>query len=127
MIYYSLIYPFLLYGIPIWGNADDVHLKSIFTIQKKVVRLISNKDYYFGNTFNREPSAPLFIDLKILSIYDIFNVETLKFVYDSLTKSNPTQFHNYFTYPSNSYNTAAKKKARLCHFFLKLVPIIFFN
>ena len=113
MIYYSLIYPFLLYGIPIWGNADDVHLKSIFTIQKKVVRLISNKDNYIGDTYNREPSAPLFKNLNILSIYDIFNVETLKFVYDSLTKANPTQFHNYFIYPTNSYNTAANRNNNL--------------
>ena len=36
MIYYSLIYPYLIYGIPIWGNADNVHLNSIFTIQKKL-------------------------------------------------------------------------------------------
>ena len=113
MIYYSLIYPFLLYGAPIWGNADDVHLKSIFTIQKKAVRLISNKDDYIGDSFIKEPSAPLFNNLNILSIYDIFNVETLKFVFDSLTKTNPTQFHNYFFYPTHLHNTAANRNLNL--------------
>ena len=113
MIYNTLVYPFLLYGIPIWGNADNVHLKSILTIQIKAVRLISNKDSYIGDTFVKEPSAPLFKNLKVLTIYDIYNVETLKFVYDSLKKTNPTQFHDYYCYPPNLCNTAANRNNNL--------------
>ena len=86
MLYNSLIYPHLLYGVPIWGNADDVHLKTLLTIQKKAVRIISNKDNYIAtifklpgeldicwriDTFIKEPSAPLFKNLKILTIHDI--------------------------------------------------------
>ena len=95
MIYNSLIHPFLLYGIPIWGNADNVHLKSIFITQKKAVRIISNKLGFLDDTFVREHSAPLFKELKLMNIYDIFKVEALKFVYDSLNKNNPSQFHSY--------------------------------
>ena len=51
MIYNSLIYPFLLYGVPIWGNAD---LRSIFVTQKKAVRIISNKMGFLENSFVRE-------------------------------------------------------------------------
>ena len=43
MIYYSLIYPHLLYAIPIWGNSDQTHIKPLFILQKKAVRLILNK------------------------------------------------------------------------------------
>ena len=128
MLYNSLIYPHLLYGVPIWGNADDVHLKTLLTIQKKAVRIISNKDYYIAtifqlpgelnifwsiDTYIKEPSAPLFKNLKILTIYDIFKAETLKFVYDSLKKTNPTQFHKYFNYAPNLHNTAANRNNNL--------------
>ena len=43
MIYYSLIYPHLLYAIPIWGNSDQAHIKPLFILQKKALRLIMNK------------------------------------------------------------------------------------
>ena len=52
MLYNSLIYPHLLYGVPIWGNADDVHLKTLLTIQKKAVRIISNKDNSIAQYLN---------------------------------------------------------------------------
>ena len=39
MIYYSLIYPHLLYGIPIWGNADNIHINPLLLLQKRAVRL----------------------------------------------------------------------------------------
>ena len=34
-IYNSLIYPFILYRVPIWGNADEVHTEPIHKTQKK--------------------------------------------------------------------------------------------
>ena len=46
MIYYSLIYPFLIYAIPVWGVAYKVHLNKIHILQKKVVRLILFEDGY---------------------------------------------------------------------------------
>ena len=107
-IYNSLIYPYILYGIPIWGNADNVHLKPIYTIQKKAVRIISNKDYYVENTYLREHSTPLFNNLRLLKIYDVFKVEALKFVFDSLNKTNPNQFHEYFSFHTfRNVNTAS--------------------
>ena len=68
MIYYSLIYPFLIYATPIWGNTHDIHLSPIHKLQKKVVRLVT-----FNDSYIKPPSAPLFNLLNILTIYDIFN------------------------------------------------------
>ena len=102
MIYHSLIYPHLLYGIPIWGNADDVHIDPLFKLQKKAVRLIANKErnihtifklprdpelpddpvtYWYVDTFEKVPSEPIFNELKILKIHDIFKLITLKKLY----------------------------------------------
>ena len=112
-IYNSLIYPFILYGVPIWGNADELHIEPIHKIQKKAVRIISNKVGFIANTFAREHSAPLFKELKLLNIYDIYKVEALKFVYDSLHKNNPPQFHTFYSYPTNQTSTAANRESNL--------------
>ena len=58
MIYYSLIYPHLLYGIPIWGNADDIHINPLLILQKKAVRLIMNKQRNI-HTIYKLPGEPI--------------------------------------------------------------------
>ena len=72
-----------------------------------------NKDGYIANTFAKEHSAPLFKELKLLNIFDIYKVEALKFVYDSLYKTNPPQFHSFYSYPINQINTAANRSHNL--------------
>ena len=147
MIYYSLIYPHLLYGIPIWGNADNIHLNPLLILQKKAVRLILNKHrniqtifelprstvrlilhndnnilidlpndpvmYWYVDTFVKVPSDPLFKKLGILKVHDIYNLTTIKFVYESLNKLNPNQFHTYYNYPTGIQNTAANRDKNL--------------
>ena len=128
MIYYSLIYPHLLYGIPVWGNADNVNINSLLVLQKRAVRTILNKYnnihtvfklpgnpdmYWLIDTFVKVSSSPIFKSLNILKVQDIFNTETLKFVYDSVNKSNPSQFHEYFHYSTNLHNTAANRNGNL--------------
>ena len=51
MKYYSLLYPHLFYGIPIWGNADETHLNSLIKLQKKAIRLICNEHNNIQTTF----------------------------------------------------------------------------
>ena len=106
MIYYSLIYPHLLYGIPIWRNAFDTHINQILNQQKKAVRIIQNKHrsiciqyelpettvrqndllidipsdppmYWYIDTFEKAHSEPIFKELKILKIHDIYKLTTL--------------------------------------------------
>ena len=38
-VYYAIIYPFLLYGITIWGSASNILLIPLHILQKKFVRL----------------------------------------------------------------------------------------
>ena len=64
-LYYTLIYPYLCYCIELWGSSNSTALNSVFIVQKKVIRVINNLDY-FAST-NRS-----FSELKILKLYDIF-------------------------------------------------------
>ena len=42
------------------------------------------------------PSTPIFSDLKILKLYDLFDIKLLTFVYESVNMISPLIFHNYF-------------------------------
>ena len=44
-LYYSLVFPYLIYCNEIWGNASSVHLDPIIKIQKRCVRIITYSDY----------------------------------------------------------------------------------
>ena len=40
----SLVYPFLIYAIPIWGVACENIINPLYVLQKRVVRIITNKE-----------------------------------------------------------------------------------
>ena len=88
-LYNSLFSSFLQYGIIVWGLTYDTHIKPIYLLQKKVVRAIAFKSF-------TSPSTPIFSDLKILKLYDLFDLKLLIFVYESVNKISPFFFHNFF-------------------------------
>ena len=88
MMYYSLVYPFLIYALPVYGTADSIHLNKVHLLQKKVVRLVT-----FSDPLSH--SLPLFKELEILTISEVFKLETSKFVFESLNHTNPRQFHDF--------------------------------
>ena len=42
-VYYSLIYSHIVYGIQVWGSAGKTEIDKILVLQKRAIRLISNK------------------------------------------------------------------------------------
>ena len=74
VLYYSLIYPFLTYGIQVWGLTYPTYLKPVTTLQKRVVRLMTFSD-------PRSHSEPLLKSLRLLKFSDIIHLEILSFVY----------------------------------------------
>ena len=61
-LYYSFIYPYLIYCIESWGNAINCYLMQLYLIQKKVIRMIAFANY---NTL----SIDIFKNLNILPLY----------------------------------------------------------
>ena len=59
-LYFTFVYPYLIYCVEVWGNAYDKHLDPIIKIQKNSVRIITFSHYL-------EPTASLFKNLKILA------------------------------------------------------------
>ena len=88
-LYNSLFSSFLQYGIIVWGLTYEVHTNPIYFLQKKVVRAIAFKSF-------TSPSTPTFSELKILKLYDLFELKLLTFVYESVTMISPICFHKFF-------------------------------
>ena len=58
-LYYTFVFPYLIYCNEIWGSASAVHIKPLITLQKKCLRVITFSEYL-------APSKPLFDSLNIL-------------------------------------------------------------
>ena len=89
MLYYSIVYPHILYGIIIWGSTYTSHLNNLQLIQNKAVRAICSLNW-------REHVTPCFHRLKILKIKDVAKLEIAKFVHQSVNHSLPMYFQFYF-------------------------------
>ena len=44
-LYYTFVYPYLIYGVEIWGNACNVYLDPLVKLQKKCLRIITFSSY----------------------------------------------------------------------------------
>ena len=60
-LYYSYIYPYLIYCIEIWGISPQTHLTPLFLLQKKIVRIMTYSTFYTH-------TAPIFKELQILTV-----------------------------------------------------------
>ena len=74
MLYYSLIYSKLQYGILVWGTASKTHLRQLMVRLNNIVRII---------TFSRNCSrmSNLFKSLYLLKLTDIYKLELTKFIF----------------------------------------------
>ena len=93
-IYKTLILPHLNYGILLWGFNSD----QLFKLQKRLVRIIKLKKY-------NAHTDPLFKDLKILKIKDMFIQNELKFLFKLENNLLPQNISNFFNKNENTrYN-----------------------
>ena len=103
-LYYALIYPFLTYGVIIWGNTYKTTLQPIFILQNKAIRIITSSRF-------DEHSSPLFKSLEIIKFLDLVTFYLAIFMYKYHNQLLPPfyisffakigQIHNYNTRPSS--------------------------
>ena len=75
-LYYSFIYPYMLYCIGVWGSASKECMTSIYRLQKRAVRIIKSVP-------TRTESAPMFQSLELLSVFEIYMYKVMLFMYKS--------------------------------------------
>ena len=106
-IYYSIIYSHIVYAIQVWGSAGKIETDKIIVLQKRTIRLISNKDKRPVMPGHLASSNPMFFKLEILEVKDIFTLQISKFIYRCLNLDTPDNFHEWFKLNcvSHPYNT----------------------
>ena len=96
-IYNSLILPHCYYGILAWG----FEMNRIYKIQKASIRSITNSKY-------NAHTEPLFKQLKLLKVEDIFTIQQYKLYHKFISNNLPTYFNISIFTPytrSHTYNT----------------------
>jgi len=102
-LYYALAHSHFTYSIIAWGNSN---LKSLFTLQKRAIRLIHNTPYN-GHTDPRLKSSG------ILKIIDLFIYQSLIFMYDYLSSRLPSSFNGIFNSNCDRPNGRATRQSTL--------------
>ena len=95
-VYYALFYSHIVYAIEVWGLACEVYLKKIITLQKRVVRLMAYKDQFPFLPDPLFPSLPLFFELGLLNVKDVFLLQLSKFIHKCLNSNIICNFDNWF-------------------------------
>ena len=104
-LYYSFIYPYFLYGIEVWGSAYKTNINTLFKLQKRIVRLISNAKYLAS-------TAPLFEKHKLLNIFQLHIYKNQIYMFKFVNNKLPAIFNYMFVRNStvHSINTRQKDK-----------------
>lgn len=113
-IYYCLVYSHLSYGVEAWGSACKTETDELLILQKKAVRILTGNQYFqiYGQPAGPLPSAdPLFTQLEILKLYDIFQFGVAKFIYSVLCKTCPSVFFDWFTYTHDFHFHATRSSS----------------
>ena len=97
-LYYSFIFPHLIYCIDSWGCAHDVYLNSIFKLQKKALKIIKS----VPKTYE---TIKLFNELKLLNIYQLYHYFVAIFMFKYKANLLPSIFHDFFNINTTVYNT----------------------
>ena len=99
-IYRSLVFPYLQFGIALWGQAANIHMDKLLKLQKRVLRLTYFTDY-------KAHAVPLFIHSNNLPVNMIFIKSIMDIMHDVYNNVTPSKISNLFTFTSeiHTYNT----------------------
>ena len=112
-VYYSIIYPHLIYGIQVWGLAFKTELKNIETMQKRAVRMITFNDSFNIHGYGLCHSLPLFQQLEFLKISDIYKVQLSKFIHECENGHAPEQFNTWFAHNNEIHDHYTRSNVQI--------------
>ena len=96
-LYNGLILPHFTYCIEVWGNAAQIHMMSLFKLQKRCMRIIKSTSF-------KEHTLPIFKDLNILPMSLLYQHRLILFMFKYVKGLLPDIFDHLFT-RNNARNT----------------------
>ena len=105
-IYYTFIFPYLMYCIEVWGCAKSVHLSPLKLIQKKIVKVIT-----FSGILAL--TAPLFEHLNILPSDKLICHRIGLFMYKINHNIYPSVINEMYVQNDYSHNHNTRQNFRL--------------
>ena len=96
-LYYSLVYPYLIYCVSVWGSTYQSNLSRVSILQKKIIRIICKVSF-------DSHTDVLFKEHGILKFFDIYFYQIGKFMYLFKSGLLPNYFRNMFTLASQLHS-----------------------
>lgn len=100
ILYYSLVHPYLIYGIRLWGSCLKKYIHKLEVLQNRALRSMTNGKY-------NDPTSPMYKSMNILKLKDLFIHEQYMFMYSFVNKLLPDPLLNLYEYhyDVHMYNT----------------------
>lgn len=111
IVYYSLVQSHLQYGIIGWGGAAKSHLTSLEITQKKILKILLQKNVLY-------PTEQLFIDSQLLDLRQLYFVTVNiaqhknKSILNSFTHAYQTRQRSTFHIPPRIHKTIGQRSFR---------------
>jgi len=110
-LYFALVSPYLEYCNMVWAIGSNTALNQLFITQKRAIRVISNSRW-------NAHTAPLFKNLKILTILELNKLQIACFMYRVNRNLVPSFFVDMFCLNSNVHSHSTRQAnnyhIRLC-------------
>jgi len=106
-IYYTLVHPYLTYGILNWATTFNLHLKKLQVLQNKCLRIIEGW---------RIKLAPFYLKNEMLNFNQLLKFEIAKFMHRYWNGKLPDVFNDYFQLVKtiSSYSLRSLEKNDFC-------------
>ena len=106
MLYLTLVEPYINYCNIVWaGITPTNNLEKIFKVQKKYCRLITFSEF-------RAHSKPLFVNLNLLNVYEIYKYQLSCYMYRLRNGQLPDTYNFITNADVHSYDTRRKNDIR---------------
>ena len=107
-LYFSLFNSHLSYGLAVWGNANQLDIRKIKSLQKKAIKAIDS-------SLGKDNNDHLYFDLKILKFDEQLEFQLSSLMWDYDHNVLPTSLTNYFKRANliHNYKTRAASIGKL--------------
>ena len=106
-LYYTFVYPYLIYGVEIWGNACNAYIDPLIKLQKKCLRIITFSNYLAH-------TEPLFQKLEILNFKKLVIHRIAMLMFKNSKEIVPIAIHMLFA-RNDQYHNYNTRQSRSLH------------